>query len=98
MSDYLRLKIVDIKETRMDGGEVRITAQCENLDPESFNLNLSKKSAEIINQFRALKGLNAFVPCRRGVYDGNAFVSLDDGFITPLPTEPSKDKTLFPKK
>lgn len=84
MANYMHLKIVDVTETKdRETGEIRIRAECIQVDPEKVNLNLSRKTADIISKMRSLKGKSAMVPVKHGVFNDRPFTSFDDGTIIP---------------
>lgn len=82
MADYLPLHVTDITErTDKDTGEIRLTAVCRTVQPETINLNLSKVDAERVQRFMANKGNILMVPIRRGEINGRSFVTVADGHI-----------------
>lgn len=82
MADYLPLHITDITErTDRDSGEIRLTAVCRTVQPETINLNLSKVDAERVQRFMTNKGNILMVPIRRGEINGRSFVSVAEGHI-----------------
>lgn len=82
MADYLPLHITDITErTDRDSGEIRLTAVCRTVQPETINLNLSKVDAERVQRFMSNKGQILMVPIRRGEINGRSFVSVAEGHI-----------------
>jgi hypothetical protein len=82
MADYLPLQITDITERKNeDTGEVRLTAVCRTVQPETINLNLSRLDAERVQRFLSNKGNILMVPIRRGEMNGRSFVSVADGHI-----------------
>ncbi|ATG90521.1 hypothetical protein [Methylomonas koyamae] len=84
MADYLPVLIAHITERQdPDSGEVRISAVCKTVQPETFNLNLSKLDAARLQTFTQGRGQIMMVPIRRGEINGRAFTSVADGFIFP---------------
>jgi hypothetical protein len=84
MADYLPLLISDIIERKdSETGEIRLSAVCKTVQPEQFNLNLSKLDATRLQSFTDGKGSILMVPIRRGEVNGRAFTSVADGFIFP---------------
>lgn len=82
MADYLPLHVTDITQrTDRDTGEVRLTAVCRTVQPETINLNLSRVDAERVQRFMANKGNILMVPIRRGEMNGRSFVSVAEGHI-----------------
>lgn len=84
MADYLPLHLLDIVERKdEDTGEIRKSAVCRTVQPEQFNLNLSRLDATRLQSFVENKGKVLMVPIRRGEINGRAFTSVADGFIFP---------------
>jgi hypothetical protein len=81
MADYLPLLIDDITETKLDNGEIRMTARCRTVQPELINLNVSKLDSARLQKFNTSKGKILMVPIRRGEMNGRPFVSIQDGHI-----------------
>jgi len=84
MADYLPLHLLDITERKdEDTGEIRKSAVCRTVQPEQFNLNLTKLDAQRLQTFLESKGKIIMVPIRRGEINGRSFTSVADGFIFP---------------
>lgn len=81
MADYLPLQILEIRENKTEEGEIRKTAVCRTVQPEQFNLNLSKLDASRLQRFNDNIGNILMVPVRRGEINGRAFTSIADGHI-----------------
>lgn len=82
MADYLPLHVTDItNRTDPETGEVRITAVCRTVQPETINLNLTRLDAERMQRFMDNKGSILMVPIRRGEFNGRSFVRVDEGHI-----------------
>lgn len=81
MADYLPLQIIEIRETKNDEGEIRKSAVCRTVQPEQFNLNLSKVDAARLQRFNDNIGNILMVPVRRGEINGRAYTSIADGHI-----------------
>jgi len=83
MADYLPLQILEIRENKTEEGEIRKTAVCRTVQPEQFNLNLSRLEADRLQRFSDNVGNILMVPVRRGEVNGRAFTSVADGYIFP---------------
>lgn len=114
MADYLPLQILEIRENKTEEGEIRKTAVCRTVQPEQFNLNLSKLDADRLQRFNDNIGNVLMVPVRRGEINGRAFTSVADGHIFRAtdvvatfelsdkkpeePKKPDEKPSLFPNK
>lgn len=92
---YVRYKIIGVVEdqqqptARNPVGGTRIRVRVSEVVFREAFINLTKSDASVINQFRALTGKIAMIPCREGSVDGNPFVSLEPGEIIELPSSSS---------
>lgn len=78
-NEYTFLKITDVIERRDDNGEVRISAQCIEMNPRNYSINLSRQNADFINQCKQLKGKPIMFPTREGSYNDRSFVAVGEG-------------------
>lgn len=81
MADYLPLQVLEIREVKTDEGEIRKSAVCRTVQPEQFNLNLSRLDAARLQRFNDNIGNIIMVPVRRGEINGRAYTSIADGHI-----------------
>lgn len=81
MADYLPVRVLQIIERKTDDGEIRKSAVCQTVQPEQFNLNLSRLDAARLQRFNDNIGNILMVPVRRGEMNGRAFTSIADGHI-----------------
>ncbi|MCQ8104688.1 hypothetical protein NP590_11275 [Methylomonas sp. SURF-2] len=81
MADYLPVRVIQITERKTDDGEIRKSAVCQTVQPEQFNLNLSRLDAARLQKFNDNVGNIIMVPIRRGEINGRPFTSIADGHI-----------------
>lgn len=81
MADYLPVRVLQIIERKTEDGEIRKSAVCQTVQPEQFNLNLSKLDAARLQKFNDNVGNIIMVPIRRGEINGHPFTSITDGHI-----------------
>lgn len=82
MAEYLPLKVVDVVErTNPETGEMRLSAICTTVQPETVTLNLGRVDATRIQKIQENKGNILMIPIRRGEINGRPFASITDGHI-----------------
>lgn len=82
MADYLPLKILEIRETKNEEtGEIRKSAVCSTVQPETVTLNMTKLDAARLQRFMDNIGNIVMVPIRRGEINGRAYTAISDGHI-----------------
>ena len=92
-NEYTYLKILDVRESRdQESGEVRIYADCVELNPRSYTINLTKQKVDMLNKCRALKGRAVMFPTREGTFNGRGFVGVGEGDIIPVAFDEMTDK------
>lgn len=85
-NEYTHLKIIDVRESKdQETGEIRLYADCMEVQPRTFSVNLTKQTTYFINTCKALKGKSCMFPTREGTFNGRSFVGVGEGELIPLP-------------
>ncbi|AEG00737.1 hypothetical protein [Methylomonas methanica] len=95
MAEYLPLLVKDIRERKLDGGEIVKSAICQTVQPETVSLNLSKLDAARLQRIVSNKGNILMIPVRRGEFNGNPYVSIQEGNIFKDPDVIAKFELLY---
>lgn len=81
-NEYTHLIINDVRESRdNETGEVRIYADCSEVQPRTYTINITKQPINTINQIKSLRGNKVMFPTREGTFQGRSFVGVGEGEI-----------------
>jgi hypothetical protein len=92
-NEYTHLIIKDVREHRdTTTAEIRIYADCEEVRPRSYAINITKQSFALINQIKSSKGKRIMFPTREASFDGRSFVTVGEGeiILTETSVQPAK--------
>lgn len=88
-NEYTHLKILDVRERKdTSTGELRIYADCVEIQPRAYSINLTRQPADFINQCRNVKGKEVMFPTREGTMNDRSFVAVGEGVLMMATTPP----------